>query len=375
MQSKHISFLKLTQPLETKILRGIICILAIIPFNTTSASKDSLNLAQCYANLSLTNTYFDTLPNKRLAKIIPYTARELGKITDTNFIKSNAALYNMAFAHMHFIKAKFMFKNKTHVTRAFLFQRKAELDSALFYFNKKTYSDEGNEYHTFAGFNVETSTSLSSSLGELKDTLTLYFNKDIYPNFQRIFYAAKNEGRYYFDSLKYYAGLYNLPLDLFIKENRNRSNEHKEYNLSLPLDLISQFLQFTFILKNKSVIYSPILVESAFFNFLGALNPESDTAFGLYSDIPKDEFFRKELNEEVCDELYKKLKEQFNLGRYPRDTDADGVPDGVDRHNKYYFPIPARFPSSKYAINHFAPKLKTMGQVDKYIRTRFYPAG
>lgn len=368
--------------IQSKIPCAIICFFVIIPFNKARANEDSLNLAQCYANLSITLSYLDTLPMERVAKIIPYIAGKLDKITDTAFIRSNSALYNMAYAHLHFLRAKQMFKNTTQRNRAFLLRWKNSLDSTLFYFNKGNQPDKANEYYVFTGFNSKTADSLKFSFIKLKDTANLFFNKDIYPDFKRIFYAAKNEGKYYFDSLKYYASLYNLPLDLSINEDRYPSYHKYAYEgnliietdkLSLPLDLISEFLQFNFVLNDKAAIHTPCLVVQAFNNFSRQLNPKSDTTFGSYSNIAKDDFFKKELNKAAYDTLHKKLKKRFNFN-------CKSLPWRITKPvnvslNKYYFPIPAPFPSSKYAINHFVPQLKTMGEVSNYISTNFFKAG
>jgi hypothetical protein len=373
--------LRLIKFLQTRILYAVICV-AIVPVSQTRASEDSLNLAQCYANSSLTVTYFDTLPTRRLAKIIPYITEELSKIKDTGFIHSNGDLYYITWAHLHFLKARVLFENKTEITRAFLLQCKAHLDSAIFCFNKRrdiTYR-EVNYYYAFAGYDSESAFSLQSSIEKLKDRLALYFNKDIYPDFKRIFLTGKKEHRYYFDSLKYYAGLYNLPLDFFIKENREPRKRslrlfsvRDEYTLSPPLDLISQFLQFAFIIDTKQPV-DFVNLYFAFENFIRKLKPKSNSTFGVPSNIPKDEFFRKNLNSEVCNRLYKALKHKFPKGKYSELSNSKHM-NLPKRAGKYYFPIPPPFPSSKYAINHFAPGLKTIREVDNYIRKSFHDAG
>ena len=62
------------------------------------------------------------------------------------------------------------------------------------------------------------------------------------------------------------------------------------------------------------------------------------------------------------------------------DSDADGVSDYLDKEQsmavknfteRYYFPIPAPFPSAYLYINNYKPGLKTMKEVDDYFKNIF----
>ncbi|HPE75556.1 MAG TPA: hypothetical protein PLC80_05685, partial [Draconibacterium sp.] len=235
-------------------------------------ATDSLTLAQAYVNLTLTKDYFDTLSVERISKILPFEESELNSIKDSGFIQSNKYLYNFTFALLYFNKAKLLFRTDTNPNREDLLQWKNSLESAILYFNraglnKYFYSSYAgnNNYNEFIGFSDRKCQELKDEIVELKRKFNPYFNNNIYPDFQRIFLEAKQTRRLSFDSLAYYTTLFNMPLSRDILDNTNHgktinkseewglSNINTEYNLELPLDLISRYLQLNFLAAADSL--------------------------------------------------------------------------------------------------------------------------
>lgn len=362
-------------------------------------TNDSLTLGQAYVNLTLTEKYFDTLSIGRLNKILPFEENELSSIIDTGFIALNSTLYNFTYSLLYLNKAQLLFKTKTKTNREALLQWKQTLDKAVSHFNNANISSyytvekTKNSFYNLIAFNAEACYLLNRNIEMLKELFTPYFNKDIYPDFKRIFYEVKKANKYYFDSLSYYTSMYGMPLSMSIKNNAPKYEEPENYgphnlsvkpgyNLSIALNLISQYLQLSYIIKEKAIddtnhinLYK---LYDSYRSFIRLLSPEDSLHFE-YDDgiLPKDNFFREELNKSVCDSLYTLLQKKFPYEYFPVEPDMLA---GANAHynpgpTKYYFPIPAPFPSAYLYINNYKPGLVTMRQVDDYFKNIFNKKG
>ena len=324
----------------------IFCLILIIAgqlkANNTSNFKttDSLTLAQAYVNLTLTEEYFDTLGVERISNIIQFEESELNSIIDSGFIKTNAYLYNFSFALLYFNKAKFEYKNESNPNREILLHWKNTLETAIQYFNRAELNNyfyhsyaENNNFNEFIGFSDRRCQNLKEEIIELKRKFNPYFNRNIYPDFQRIFLEAKQTGHFNFDSLAYYTTLFNLPLNRNIFDNTSHgktvnksegswlSNINTEFNLEVSLDLISRYLQLKMLASGNS--QAKILVKNAptlyvqYSYFVKDLNLDDSNVFGDstgINQIQKDNFFQSELNPEVCNLLFEQLKEKYLSG-------------------------------------------------------------
>lgn len=355
-------------------------------------NNDSLTLAQAYINLSLTDHYFNTLKAERISKILPFEESELHSIKDSVFNKENSTLLNFSFSLLYFNKARLFFKNKIIVNREWLLQCKKLIDKAIFYFNHSdidsyfTVEKTKNSYFELIAFDGEACFQLQNQINTLKDVVTRNINANIYPDFKRIYYEAKNSNNYYFDSLSYYSNIFNLPLSMAIKNNETEVEEFENYgphNLSVKttytlatdLDLISKYLQLSYLIKEKQAgdtnhlsLYN---LYHSYFDFIEKLNPGDSLHFWKDDGIiQKDSFFKKELNQSSCDSLYALLQKNFPYRYIPIEPENRVGSTGPYNPNntKYYFPIPAPFPSAYLSYNNFKPGLITMKQVDTYFK-------
>ena len=234
---------------------------------------------------------------------------------------------------------------------------------------------------------------LEDNLSKLKSELTRFINKDIYPDFKRIFFEAKNTNQYHFDSLSYFASIYDMPLDMSIKNNLPESKAienygvhnlsiKSHYTLAIGLDVISKYLQLSYVIKDSRGGDTTHLdlynLYHSYFDFREHLNPEDSLRF-WYDDgiIPKDSFFSKEVNQSACDSLYKLLKEKYPYDYVPVESmPIVGASAPLEpEKSKYFFPNPAPFPSAFLYVRNYKPGLKTMHQVDNYFKTIFNRAG
>lgn len=356
---------------------------------------DSLTLAQSYVNLSYTGTYFDTLTPNRISDIIRSAEGELAKIKDTAFIKLNNALYNLTYSNLYLLKTKLSYRNKSEINRLVLLNWKETLHKSHIYFGDARVSwyetnEKLNTFYNPVKYDWETCNLLSDSIKKYKSKFSPLFSKDIYPDFQRLFYSAKDRNEFHFDSLEYYTSLYTFPIRFQILGNlninpytrlksvENNISDGYEYKLPLALDLISRYLQLSYIVEKASSVKNITSLYYNYSDFVKDLKPDDSFNFNESSEIPKDNFFRKELDTVACNMLYSKLEKKFPYkieADEEYDSDKDGVGNMMDMEGKYYFPIPVPFPSSKISINHFHPELKTMKQTDNYIKKCFIDAG
>ena len=368
--------------------------------DTLLAKKnDSLTLAQAYINLTLTQQYFDTLSNERILKILPFEKSELKSIEDSEFIKGNNTLYNFTYSLLYLNEAKLLSRTITKYDRENLLQWKNLLDTAITYFNNSdidsyyTVEKVKNSFYELISFNEASCRELMKNISDLKSVLTRYINLDIYPDFKRIYFEAKNTNQHHLDSLSYYANIYDLPLDMSVKNNVPEPQVHENYgmhnlsvksfdSLATALDLISKYLQLKYVIKEyqprdttKLDLYN---LYHSFFDFRDELNPADSLHFQPDDGIiQKDSFFNKEINQQACDSLYQLLQQKFPYKYSPILEENMGGEEGPFNHgqSKYYFPIPAPFPSAYLSITNYQPGLNTMKQVDNYLKIIFNNAG
>ncbi len=382
------------------LIKSLIVCCFLFVFNLKSNSKnanDSLKLAQAYINLSLTSEYFDSISTHRISKIIPYIENELTSIIDTGFNRKNESLINFTFSYLYLIKARLLFRNKTEINRSILLIWKATLAKSIQYFNDAKFPLytsfwEYNPYYVLIGANLNSCNSLKFEIQKLQSEFNTLFSRNLYPDFQRIYYTAKERNIYDFDSLKYYSELFSIPIEFNISKNIAPNVEthsidyshftiSQDYKLELALDLISQYVQFSFIAKNEVPIINEKLLYESYDSFIVHLAPDSLDFHDVSSYvIHKDLFFRKEINAKACSELYISLQKKIPLSKGGNNFETYplrllSMKEDKPQIQKYYFPNPAPFPSSKFSINHFRPDLDDMGQVDTFFTKCFKDAG
>jgi hypothetical protein len=363
-------------------------------------ANDSLALAQSYINLALTVEYFDSLSADRISHILPYVGSELDKITHEQFRRENAVLLLLSEAQLQFLEAKYSFANRKSVTRPQLLYWKAQLDSVNSLVNdiwdiSKPSDWKSNDYYKLIGLTKENFERLTDGISKFKDELNTQINLNLYPDFKRMYFKAKNRGNYQFDSLQYLVGLYGMSLYFEILENsdfprekipsKNNPTGTLRYELAQGIALINQYLQLDYIAKKAKHVDSRPELHNSMAKLRAQFNPEDslnfNDLFGLYrQDIPKDEFFRTEFSAKNLDDLSKKLNKKFPLrpGETLRLDLSQNAGMGLEPKpavEKYYFPKVAPFPSSKIAIPDFLPTTERLGDVDTHIRKSFEEAG
>ncbi len=219
-----------------------------------------------------------------------------------------------------------LFSNKKDTSRKALLQWKSTLEIAINYFNKSEIQFiepyiTFDSYYEFIGFTSMRCSELESDIKELKALFTPYFNNDIYADFKRIFLVEKNIKLFDFDSLLHYTSLYNLPLragilnllpgryyQTYIKRPRAWKID-VSYDLDLALDLISRYLQLNYVSENFNSLCTIEDVLYEFKAFEEKLNPGNTGSFNnpppyhVYNQIPKDDFFRKNMDSEACNRI------------------------------------------------------------------------
>lgn len=361
-------------------------------------ANDSLTLAQSYINLSLTVEYFDSLSSERVARILPFLEGELKGISNQKFRQENEVLLLLSEAQLQFLETKHSFVNRKSLTRTQLLHWKAQLDSANSLVNEIWKSShpsdwKGNEYYQLIGVTKENFELLTKGISSLKDSLNKQVNLDLYPDFKRLYFKAKNQGDYQFDSLQYLVGIYGMSLNFEILENSDfpsdkipaltNSQGSLYFEIAHGLNLISSYLQLDYIAKVAKSVQSKSELHNSMAKMRVRLNIQDpvnyDNQYGFFrSDIPKDEFIRTEFTEEKLDELSKLLLEKFP----PEEDQGVELVLGASRGlageksiEKFYFPKVAPFPSSKIAIPDFLPTTERLGDVDQHIRESFEAAG
>lgn len=378
-------------------MRAAILIVAIGLFARESVhANDSLTLAEAYINLSLTHQYFDTLSTRRIGKITSFIRGELSSINDTTFLRKNGYLYNFCLALLYLERSKLAARTRGKQSRSDLIKLKQLLDSAVLHFNKIANDDiETSSYTDLINYTNEDKMRLHSSLVCTRQYCAQLFNQNIYPDFQRQFNHFKQSGKICVDSLQYYSGLFSIelreplhyclhfdpegrrvPCVVADEETGNLLINDQFYSCASALWIINEYLQISQLVRGDSPLDS-IAVNNRVRVLQYELNLPDTDHFALTSDtcirrsdmIPKDEFFRRQLDSAAIATLYLEIK--IKHMKLPKpvldDADGDGITDEFDKEPRYYFPDPAPFPSKMASVAHFCPHLKRLLDVNGYM--------
>jgi len=340
--------------------------------------------AQAFINLSLIQANFDKLSHSHIASALASHASELSEVKDEVFISQNPALHNFTYSLLYENTARLLFRSRQNISRKILVEWKETLEKGIEFYNVSQSGNEETEdqkeFHALIKFQEDDIESLIDKIESLKTDFTPFFNEDVYPDFQRIYYKAKNTGEYDFEGLKGFAGIYNLGLDFSILENKRRSYKSysgisKEYDLFNKLNLVSTYLQFKFLASDQFRIPSGFNVDQLYESYNGFLDL-------LYQE--EDEFIKRELNPENIDQLFNELQAKFpfdfelvivdSVSMELTDSDGDGVVDYLERE-LIFFPEFVPLSSASFIKRDFKPELKTLGSVNEFLRREFISAG
>ena len=373
-----------------KFFSMLTLVLSLFSFSGKAQNKaplvanDSMTLAQAYINLYLTEMYFDTLPVGRISKILPFEAQELSRIKDSSFISQHSELYNFTHSLWHLNKANLLYRTKTAANRQELMGWRNTLGEAIQYYSKsdarysEDLSEPGNPFFEMISFDLKAVANLENRIHRLKWEFTPYFNQDIYPDFKRLFYAAKNQQQYHFDSLIHFAGIYHMPLSLSILNNEYGRNWGRgrsignEYDLDPKLDLISKYLQLHYLaFVDHAEIPGQFDRQVLYDSYADFLENLKEVDFG------QDSFFASEFDTESIDLLYQQLQTKFPFPYSPEPIPHPVGSAGPKFKNPvmYFFPDPAPLASAKLTVKNYRPRLTTLGRVDSFLSTELEKAG
>jgi len=350
-------------------------------------SYASYATAQAFINLSLTQAQFETQSPSQITSVLAANELELSAVSDTAFIAQNPELYHFTYSLLYENTARLLYRTRKNIDRKRLVEWKETLEKGIDSFSLSNDVSEKSEeevrFLRHLKFNSKDIDVQQTNIQALKEDFTPYFNEQIYPDFQRIFYKAKNSEIYDFEGLKAFAGIYNIRLDMSVLENTAYEMDYgsyrdisQEYKMLPKLDLTSKFIQFKFLASSQFTIpqsgFDVDFLYDSYNIFLNVLEDEEDA------------FILRELNEEVIQTLFDQIQEKFPYNFQRRGSDEDGVPDklekflvnpGVLPNNKYFFPEFAPLASASFIKSNFKPELETLGKVDDFLRKEFIAAG
>ncbi|GAA0879186.1 hypothetical protein GCM10009119_21540 [Algoriphagus jejuensis] len=349
--------------------------------------------AQAFINLSIIQAQFETQTDSRIASILALHEKELSEISDSMFIAENPALYDFTYSLLYENTARLLFRARKDVLRKTLVEWKETLERGIDHYNlsqkEREKTDKETLFYNHIKFLQEDVSALSSKITGLKDQFTPYFNEDIYPDFQRIFYKAKNYEQYDFEGLKAFAEIYGIRSDFSVLENKRNVVPYGPYNeisqsyeMLRELDLVSKFIQFKFLASDQFSVPSDFDVEELYYSYNEFINKLYHSDF--FSNGERDEFILRELNSEAIETLFSQLQEKFpydfNPYGYPlaeenltAETENDLARSVEER--SFFFPELAPLASASYIKRNFQPGLKTLGKVDDFLRKEFISAG
>ncbi|WP_289029860.1 hypothetical protein [uncultured Algoriphagus sp.] len=358
-----------------------------------SKANDSLSIAQSYINLSLTIEYFDSLSQERISKILPFVESDLSRIKDQSLDTKNGFIFHLSQAQLNFLKIKTSFSSSLKaysITRPDLLAWKTQLDETIqlvdtWEKSQIISSDNSNQYFEIIGVTDENFEKFTQALFDFRDELNTQINLNIYPDIRRIYFQAKNQDKYFFDSLDYYVSLFDMDIDFSILGSPSIYQLSKGYTISHAIALISNFLQLKYISKKNKYVGSTYELHKAMNDLEIELNLADSSRFLDYSnnyrnDIPKDDFFRSEFTQETINYLREELLKKFTVD--PDDRPELLLGHSMEERNletmiptKFYFPKIAPFPSAKIAIPNFLEDSVRLEQVDNFIKKSFEDAG
>jgi hypothetical protein len=351
-------------------------------------SYASYATAQAFINLTLTQAQFENQSPSQIASVLASNELELSSVEDSSFIAQNHQLYNFTYSLLYENTARLLYRTRKNIARTRLIKWKETLEKGIDSYNlsqdESNKSEEDLRFNELIKFDGNDKQKQQSNILDLKEDFTPYFNEDIYPDFQRIFYKAKNSDEYDFEGLKAFAGIYNVRLDLSVLQNKRYISEYPEFEMVIQsyemlrkLDLVSKFIQFKFLASRQFTIsqtgFDLDFLYESYNTFLYALEHEEDA------------FILRELNEEATEILFDQLQEKFPYHFERAMVDADGIYDSVDKElaypeselgeGIYFFPELAPLASARFIKPNFKPELKTLGKVDEFLRREFISAG
>lgn len=344
--------------------------------------------AQAFINLSLIQSHFDKLDNSYITSVLAANETELAGVNDTSFIAQNKALYHFAYSLVYENTTRLLYRSRKNIDRKNLLAWKEALEKGIEFYNisqnEKRKGQGDIRFHDLIKFNGNDLMIQQDKLYALKKEFTPYFNEDIYPDFQRIFYKAKNSGLVDFDGLRAFAGMYNIKLDLSVLENREYEEVQgggysvsQDYDMLPKLDLTSKYLQFKFLASDQFKVPSGEFdvdqLYSSYNDFLNKLDDE------------KDAFILRELNSDAIDELFGELQSKFPYAFMRSGTSATGASatetypelllEQLAEEPYLFFPELAPLASASFVKRNFKPELNTLGKVDEFLRREFVTAG
>jgi len=349
-------------------------------------SYASYATAQAFINLSLTQANFEQQSDSQIASVLTTNEVELSGVKDAAFITENPELYNFTYSLLYENTTRLIYRTRKNIDRKSLAEWKETLEKGIDSYNLSNDVSEKSEeevrFNELIKFDRDDFSVQQRNINNLKEDFTPYFNEDIYPDFQRIFYKAKNSDIYDFEGLKAFAAIYNIKVDFSVLENRDyevsqyRGEISQEFDILSRLDLTSKYLQFKFLASDQ------------FTNPTRGINVEQ--LYSSYNDFlflleqENDEFILRELNSEVIDELFNEMQRKFPFvferGMSVLDSasmkgqDADGTPNFIEE-DLFFFPELAPLASASFIKRNFKPELKTLGQVDDFLKREFISAG
>ncbi len=336
--------------------------------------NDSLIMAQSFINLSLTTSYFKKIPATRLQKIIVYVEKELSSIKAPAFIRTNQQVLNTCYTHLYLIQVKQTLR-ANNSNRKVLLTCSRLIDSVDLYHShlRPVAYNVPDPFYEFISFNNEKLQDLQSAIDTTKYQLGREFNRNIYPDFQRILYHFDKTGQVLLDSLAYFAGIFRINFDRAVIKQVHTTTLNT-YRIEMPLELISQYLQFQYLLLHQQPSIDTIKLYEDLEAFHDILSLHTYPEL-----IPKDNFIHRTFTEQRYQELFERIKRKYPRPDITRDSDGDGVSDQMDGNTytkgKYYFPETAPFPSCKAAKSHFLPNKSLIKDIDAYMKNLLQASG
>jgi hypothetical protein len=351
--------------------------------NFEPVKNDTITLAQAYMNLYLTGTYFDTLSRDRISKILAFEKDEIGEIKDSLFIKKNNTLYQFTRALYFQNQTKLLSLTNKDFDRNMLRRLKSIFGQAIESYNSagiekyQTFEEGRNTLYEMINFNEESNNELKQEIWSLKNEFNSKFNEDIYPDFKRLFNRSKRTNRFEFDSLTYFAKLYDMPLSMAILENKGESSFRSFrsnyispfYTADNKLELISRYMQLKYLATKRTRSprsFDTDILYNSYYDFMERLEFEDD------------EFIKKELNPTVCKLLLSEL-----MKKYPKKLDEKILEESFafmaapskSEEVFYFFPNPAPKASARFSKANFKPELATLNQVDQFLKASLEQGG
>ena len=157
-------------------------------------AQDTLRLGQAFVNLTLSVEYFDSLDSRRMSSILAFENNELTSVQDSSFIKANFSLYSLSYSLLNYAKARHISQTKPNPDRRALLRWNRTLGVSIRYYHRiSRYPFEANNsFYDFINFKDYSIDNQERNILSLKRKFTPFFNKDIYPDFKRIFFYRKN---------------------------------------------------------------------------------------------------------------------------------------------------------------------------------------